>query len=334
MTFQMNCNNIARIYEKEFYSNDKIWIIAYVADRCNCNCQYCYNKRPRTGELLDLNVLRAFLEAIHKKTHCHIDLELIGGEPTLHPEIYAFCQRLVTYNNVSVKVFTNFSQDVGFYRKLLKLDNVNVFASWHSLPNDKLNLSFIDKAKQMSSSKITYCIMFENDNWSNSTDAFRQLMYIDCHNVETSLIGGDDNNIYKYTQSQLSFYRNSVQPKLDIKFNAKYTIEMKNGDILMSSFNDLYLNDDIQFNGWKCDAGYRHLYVHANGNVYKCQSCYDYNDVAIANIYSKNAIDMIKFKPTICKFSTCSCTYNVLKENLRSISGKCKTGCAYCGVRK
>ena len=78
----------------EFYSTDRsnmIFILAYIIDVCNYNCAYCYNEKPRTNKVLDLNRLYAFLEYLQKRTKKNIDIELIGGEPTLHPNLIDFC---------------------------------------------------------------------------------------------------------------------------------------------------------------------------------------------------------------------------------------------------
>lgn len=312
--------NIAKIYEKEFYLSNKIQIIAYIIDSCNYNCQYCYNKKPRTNKCLDLNILEQFLVDIYKKTNKNIDLTLIGGEPTLHQKLFEFCKKMQIYKYVSIKLFTNLSQPVNYYMPFLQFNRFSIFASWHGILNNKQNLDFINKAIQLNSDKLTYYVMFENDNWNNSIYAFNTLMNLYQSNVETSLIGGDDDNIYEYSSNQLFFYKNNIQPKLDKKFNSKYIVEFTDGSYCTKSFNDLYLNDNISFTNWKCDAGYNHLYIHVNGNIYQCQSYYDYNALAITNIYNHNAINDIKFKPVICKFSSCSCTYNIKKENLRSIT--------------
>ena len=65
-------------------------MLVYIADVCNYNCEYCYNKKPRTGKLLDLDKLLQFLIDMQQKTKKRIAVELIGGEPTLHPGMLDF----------------------------------------------------------------------------------------------------------------------------------------------------------------------------------------------------------------------------------------------------
>ena len=77
---------IVKVSEKSKYS-DYVVILAYIADICNYNCTYCYNKKPRSGKFLDLDALLDACLAIYQSTHKKIKLELIGGEPTMHPKL-------------------------------------------------------------------------------------------------------------------------------------------------------------------------------------------------------------------------------------------------------
>lgn len=40
-------------YMRGLNSNGKIFVKAYIIDKCNYNCSYCYNKKPRTLFELD-----------------------------------------------------------------------------------------------------------------------------------------------------------------------------------------------------------------------------------------------------------------------------------------
>ena len=59
-------------YPIKQYSTEQhadINMLVYIADICNYNCEYCYNKKPRTNQLLDLEKLKTFLIDIQKNTN-------------------------------------------------------------------------------------------------------------------------------------------------------------------------------------------------------------------------------------------------------------------------
>jgi len=131
-------------YNTDLYSyKNSFKLLVYIIDSCNYNCEYCYNDFPRTNIKLDLNKLYFFIKNIlidiHKKDY--IWLELIGGEPTLHPDLLDFCQKISKLNNIYMTIYTNFSKDIDFYKTLLSIDSrISLILSWHSL-----NKNFKDK---------------------------------------------------------------------------------------------------------------------------------------------------------------------------------------------
>lgn len=107
-----------RVYGMEFYEKPgRLAMLAYIVDKCGYCCDYCYNPRPRTGSEMDLDQLRQFVEMLVSEFGKEIYLDLIGGETTCHPGLVSFVERMA--KTVNVTVYSNFSKDTAFYRKLL-----------------------------------------------------------------------------------------------------------------------------------------------------------------------------------------------------------------------
>jgi hypothetical protein len=63
----------------------------------------------------------------------YIQLELIGGEPTLHPDLVDFCEKISHIPNIFTTIYTNFSKPAEYYLKLLNIDNrLSLILSWHT----------------------------------------------------------------------------------------------------------------------------------------------------------------------------------------------------------
>ena len=76
--------------------------------------------------------------------HKMIEIDLVGGEPTLHPDLFIFADKINhCYDSVVLNIYTNFSQNTNFYISLAKL-NVRLTLSFHSTSyfND---MQFINK---------------------------------------------------------------------------------------------------------------------------------------------------------------------------------------------
>lgn len=296
-------------------------ILVYIADKCNFNCSYCYNRKPRKSTLADLDGFFKFIQDLRRKqpSSRRVNVSLIGGEPTLHPDALSFCDRLLALDNVTVEVLTNFSQPLDYYLELLA-KGVCLAASWHSQMDDKLNWDYVEKMKKIpmkyfASQQVEVRIMMENDNWENSRKVFFELYPLYKKYIEISLLTRDDGTPYEYTQKQLDEYE-----KLIILTKYKrdfFTVEYSDGTQKQVSFADMYLNPLVNFHLWKCNAGQDYIYMHCDGNVYNCQSYYENYKKPICNLFADGCEYKIeKFKPCICQVSYCACDFDVHKEKL------------------
>lgn len=67
---------------------DNLDLVMFIADVCNMKCKYCYNRFPRTGKLADLDLFFNYAVDLAKNSNHRIhDLVILGGEPTLHPNL-------------------------------------------------------------------------------------------------------------------------------------------------------------------------------------------------------------------------------------------------------
>ena len=51
-------------------------------------------------------------------------------------------------------------------------------------------------------------------------------------------------------------------------------IEEVDGKISYYKFNDIVKHPSFNFKNWKCNAGVDSLYIHANGDIFPCESYY------------------------------------------------------------
>lgn len=295
-------------------------ILLFIVDKCNFECEYCYNRQPRHLDYAKLDIFLKYVKDISNKTQRCLNISLIGGEPTLHPEMESFCDELLLIPNTTVEILTNFSQPLEYYLRLLE-KNIKLAATWHGKKKDKANLSYFSKMLKVpkqffENNQIEIRIMFENDNWENSDRMFNYVYPIFKQWVEISLLQQNDGYSYPYSHEQRKIYGEYVKKlKCDRNF---FTVEYSDGSKKKMSFNDMYFSDPLlSFHLWKCNAGLDYIYVHSDGNVYHCQSYYEHYFKPICNIYELNGeyqIDL--YKPCICRAKYCSCDFDVKKEKI------------------
>ena len=303
---------------------DLLFVKAYIIDKCNYSCRYCYNKQPRSSLQLDLSSLLHFLNDAHSKTQKNIFLEIIGGEPTLHPDMVYFCEHLSYCSYIdSIYVYSNFSAPLPTYIKLISLLNVHLNLSWHSIGIDKLNRCFYDKAKtikrlvaQNQTTRIAFNIMLEHTNL-NSAFIMHKLIHSLGFTAELAFIG----DLKKINSTGRYAYDDDKRSKaLEIMSQAlpEVTIVLSNGSLRNFSMNMLMHAVDsreISFFGWQCGAGIDRLYVHCDQKVYACQQEYENG---YKSIYHLND-GFQKTSPIICKCEACICEGFVKKQRIDSI---------------
>jgi sulfatase maturation enzyme AslB (radical SAM superfamily) len=312
-------NNIYPIEQYVKQDVSVINVLLFVADRCNFSCPYCYNFFPRTNGLADLDLMFRFVEDMKRKTGRRLNISLIGGEPTLHPELRKFLERLGTPEDIQVEIITNFTFDLDYALWLLER-NVKIAASWHGTKSDPANSKYISKMlalpmKYFERDLIEVRIMFERDNWNNSVKAYELLLPRYKKWIEISLLTDKSGQPYHYTQGQIDLYHKFTR---ELKYVRDFfTLRYSDGTEKQVSFNDMYLNPLVNFHLWKCNSGLDYVYVHADGKVYNCQSYYEHGRNPICSLKETNG-EYVKelFKPCICSVDYCSCDFDVRKEKI------------------
>lgn len=324
-------NNVKKVYTNAtHYREHPITnIIVDIIDVCNYNCYYCYNKRPRTNKLLDLNKLYDFCKWYHDNINSLINICMLGGEPTLHPDLLRFCQKITsTYPTVKCGIITNFSKDLKYYLALLNA-RVDLILSWHSLSNDKNNQEFICKVNDIpyhffEENKIKISVMYEKLNIRSSLHAFDNMYskfykYMELSIVENNHLHGNNSELYNYSSDELNEFKKRIEDKnylashdnLMIKF--KYSNRIENKLLSQTILN----KDLVNFHYYKCMAGIYQIQIYFNGDIAPCDDLYQIyqKKVILGNIYDRK-FDQSKYHFRICQLYVCTCPMFSLKERV------------------
>lgn len=317
-----------KLYGLELYKNATedtlLYILAYVIDNCNYNCSYCYNKKPYTGKTLKFEQLYKLIKfIIDTYNNKYIQLELIGGEPTIHPALIDFCDKLKPLSNVRVKIFTNLSADIDVYEKLLSNGKLTLISSWHSLRNDKYNIKFIEKIIRLLNTnrkQIEVRVMYEYDNTQTAIEvANRILPYADPMLFDLSYIFDPktrDSSLYSYSSEQINSF-NAFHLQHKVRTNRKeFYVQYSDGSTDIKTYNDMFCNKSNQFKRWLCNAGKNSLFINYDGITYPCAEYNGNANLSLFDIYKPNTYVNYKFKPQLCKVDFCTCDYDILKRKV------------------
>lgn len=184
----------------------------------------------------------------------HIDstfeVDLFGGEPTLHPEFIHILERLDAMEFCQhVEVKTNLSRSQAFLEKTFVSDKIRIAASYHA---QYYNQEFLDKCIAFKD-KNFYCHINLSDKSNDWDQILNMLNEFDKHGVKYDL------NILITTPS----YRVKYSPKFfelfepylkNIADKNRYPYEFADGTVENLSVFESYKNNLACFTGYKCKA--------------------------------------------------------------------------------
>ncbi len=89
------------------FSKNAVNLFLHLLTRCNLNCHHCYiNPAQHGNQTLPLETVRRWLAAFQARSH-ETNLVLLGGEPTLHPDLAPIIHLAREMDFGSVTVDTN-----------------------------------------------------------------------------------------------------------------------------------------------------------------------------------------------------------------------------------
>jgi len=200
------------VKNKWFYSTEKFLLYIDIIDKCNYNCAYCSTKnyRKNKNNYLNLNKLTTFIKNTKHLQNKKIIIQLLGGEPTLHPDLKKFIKENPNY---IINIYTNFSESINYYNDLLNFKNFELTISYHFNNTNNTVYNFFNKYIKLHNFKnIFNIVLFEHKYINQNINLFKlfldfyQKNNISMHNLDISLI--DNSNSYNelYTLEEKQYY--------------------------------------------------------------------------------------------------------------------------------
>lgn len=221
----------------------------HVTDWCNYNCSYCHAANTLTNNFrveahsTEYKMVLARLKLLDKP----FEVCLVGGEPTLHPNIHEILTELTSMTNMHrVWFFTNLSRSIKFLKSITEINNekLTMYASYHpEYHNDK----FIEKCLELKCS-VHISLVSDEQYWPRTIELIEILKN---HNIEYKL------NLLEPTSSWIPDYndkfKETFKPYIDMTEDVlDMTIEYQDGTVKQCSDLSLEVEGLDNFKGYRC----------------------------------------------------------------------------------
>jgi organic radical activating enzyme len=302
------------------WPKNKLRIEIMIGNTCNYKCWYCFpGSNEGTHRWPEFNLfkenlthlLRYYQRQLKKEV---FEIHLIGGEPTLWPELGDFVKFLKENFKVIISMSTNGSRTLRWWKDYGKYFD-KVLLSCHHEKVDVQHIKNVGDILYDQNVIVTGMILMDSAHW----DKCKSILF----DVITSKKrwGVDVQEIIhptiKYTQEQTEFLRKHRYRQANLWYffkNNKHTIlntrvVFENGKTKKIQNNEIILNKWNNFKGWDCNLGIDSIFISKEGNITGACGENLYNLNYKFNILKETFIQ--EFNPiltsTICTKNSCWC---------------------------
>lgn len=244
---------------------------------CNLSCAYCHWCRYSHYKLDDIKKTLKNIFILYKiKNNTGNILYFHGGEPSFHPNIIEILEYITHLKNkfkvvVDIEFQTNLSLKKELYLEILKhVDYFSVSFHYVELKNKSLLNQFMENLTIFDFKKYkirNFDIMLEKVDFLN-LDRYHnfivdkilpiarkaensEMIYGFCHfkdNLKTAMAHKEFYHKYNITENTYFWDDSMAKPQ---------------------NTNELFING-LNCTGCYCDAGFKHLTINGNGDVFRC----------------------------------------------------------------
>jgi len=256
---------------------------------CQYRCDYCYAYEMLTKKFIEKYryVYKNVIKRLSLKNIGKFKIELVGGEPMLHPDIYIIVENLYKIENCQfISINTNLVKDVKYYQMFdeEKYKDLEICASFHPQYNKKID-KFLEKIKIINSFKnIQLSVSMNVVENSEYKPLYRKLMSFCMENdikIGPNFIFSTNKFESNLSKDFLSEFNNHSFSDETVNY------EFKDGTKYQYKLVDLHEKKLLNFKGFNCrpkmwnitvDGDIRNSCTQTplhllNKNINKCVKC-------------------------------------------------------------
>lgn len=226
----------------------------FFTDWCNYSCSYCSaaNQMSDSFSKQDSPSKYKVVLARLKMLKTDFNLELLGGEPTLHPNIYNVLHEVNSMEHCrNVEVVTNLSRSIDFFSSLNKpeLNKTSVLASYHP---EYFKGSFIDKCAEISAFEhldfmVNVNLFDRKETWQDTIDFITALNERNI-NYGFNFLNSTPTWKANYTDEFFDTFKEHMTTRQKTDFPYEFT----DGTTELVSESDIIARDLNRFKGYVC----------------------------------------------------------------------------------
>jgi len=250
--------NVSDIKECGDPNNSLVTFAWDLTTQCQYRCTYCYAHSMLTQKFDPKlhNIYKTVFSKLKLAKLNNFCIELLGGEPTLHPHFYEIISECFSLKNCkNIMVVTNLARPINFYKKfnIQQFNGLQFDVSFH--PEYIKNIDhWCYKLKQLNDCKYFSTMvninLVDDDKYIELYKTLIEYCISNSIEIGLNILFSIDNYVSKYSIEFLNMFK-----KYDL-YITSYKNKIKFVDKLDNTFlythSDIYLNKLNLFKGFNC----------------------------------------------------------------------------------
>jgi organic radical activating enzyme len=301
-----------------------------IGNTCNYKCWYCFLGSNEgdfrwTGDLESTSKnFFHLLDHYKKNGKERFEIHIVGGEPTLWPDLGKFVQLLKDNYNVWTSISTNGSRTLRWWEQYAEYFDDVMISVHHEYANVAHIMQVADTVYKKNK-VLNVMVLMDPFKWDRCVGLIKQLKKSKYRWFITAMQVMHDT--ISYSPEQLKFISKPVKrfpnplwliKKLkNLKRDPKVVLD--NGKTKTVNRNWIGLNNQTNFKGWLCNIGVDNLYIDKDGRITgACRTVLFEN----YNLNDPNFIEKFNpiIQPKICDKTFCGCQPEQLLNKIKIVS--------------
>jgi len=296
-----------------------------IGNYCNYKCWYCgpYANSGDTRWPNDYDSLlknfKHLLDFYVSNGKNNFEVNLLGGEPALWPNVSRFARDLKKFYNVKVTMTTNGSRTVRWWEKNADAFDKILFSYHHKEANLEHYITVLDvvynKGVPMNS-----LVLMDPTVWDECVLAIEEMK----KSKNPWFICAMEVHPPQYTKKQRLFFKNHIKRRPPIwkilKDEYKNILKGKtkafysDGTRKKVERNYFSVNNLNNFKGWMCNIGIENINIQKDGKITGTCGNYVYGEERFYNLYDPNFTEVFQpnLIPSLCTKTGCWCQPEML----------------------
>ena len=308
-------------------SKNRLRIEFMIGNYCNYKCWYCgpYANGGDTRWHNNYNELvknfRHLLDFYVRNGRNKFEVNLLGGEPTLWPDVAKFARELKTNYNVKITVSSNASRTLRWWEKNVTAFDKVLFSYHHKEVTD-IN-QYIDVLDLVYSKgiPINALVLIDPTAYEECVEAIEIMKqrskhpwFISAMEVHPPQYTGNQRDIFKdHTKRRPPIWRVFKDEHENI-LKGKTKVTYNDGSKEKVNRNFFSVNDLNEFEGWMCNIGIENINIQKDGTITGTCGNLLYGEEKFYNLYDKDFTEIFNpdLVPTVCTKNKCWCQPEML----------------------